>query len=638
MRGRRRWVLLGAATVALIIGTIAALVAARYYPAYSNALAGRADLRDAQALLRDARLDASATDLLAAEAKLSSADGHLRGARQVLDDPLLRLGQRLPLIGQSLQATVELTDIGIEGVQVGRAAIEMTRSYQEMRDTGTGTLPERTDMILAEMDPSMATLEERLDRIREKRDRLTGAALPPALVGAVQEMDRDLEELRELGDTYDALSAFLPDFLGFNGPRTYLLLAQNNAELLPTGGLISVYGLITVVDGRVQEKRFEDAVGYGGRWMEGGGAYIEPPAPLERYLLKDFSWNLSVSNWSPHYPTSAQEAERFFRLAGGPPVDGVIAINVHTIEELLRVTGPITVEPYGVTVTAENALEVIEENTRSAQEAETERKAFVGVLAEELLSSLMHVSADQWTPLIETLQRLRDQRHILFFTHDEKMQSLTRRLGLDGALQSPDGDYLMLVDASVNSTKLNIVLDQRVDLTVRIDGFGSAHHRAAISYRNDLPAWSQGRDALLVQRLMLGGLYGGYVRLFTPLGSQPESVTLSGREVGPEEIGTEQDKTVFGRFFALPSGQATELVIQYTTPFAVQSEDDVLEYRLYLQKQPGTGAIPVSIALVLPDGARLDSATLDGVPLQSADRIETDLEVDRELTVRYRLD
>jgi len=112
---------------------------------------------------------------------------------------------------------------------------------------------------------------------------------------------------------------------------------------MPTGGLISVYGIITIEDGRIVEKRFEDAVSFGGRWLEQTGAYIEPPAPLRHYLLKDMSWNLAVSNWSPHFPTAAQEAERFFQLAGGRPVDGVIAINVYTIQELLSVTGPITV-------------------------------------------------------------------------------------------------------------------------------------------------------------------------------------------------------------------------------------------------------------------------------------------------------
>lgn len=638
MRGHWRWAILGTVLAGLAAGALLALAAARYYPAYRSALAARDDLRGAQELLRERGLDASAADLVAAEERLDKAERGFRRARQTFGDPLLRLGWRAPLLGGSLEATVGLADIGLEGVYLGRDAVALARTFQRLRDEGTGPLTERTEEILAEMDPPMSAVEERLERLREKRDRVTGATLPLALVGAVQELDRDLEEMRELTNTYDDLSTFLPAFLGFEGPRTYLVLAQNNAELLPTGGLISVYGILTVEEGRVTERYFEDAVGYGGRWLEQSHAYIEPPAPLRRYLLRDVSWNFAVANWSPHFPTAAQDAERLFRLAGGRPVDGVIAINVDTIEELLSVTGPITVESYGVTVSAENALDVIEEHTRTAQEMERDRKAFVGVLAEELLSRLTRLPPDRWTALLEALQRLRDRRQVLLFSHDPEMQRLAYRLGIDGALKNPKGDYLMLVDASVNSTKLNIVLEQRVDLTVRIDAWGAARHQVAVSYHNNLPAWSQGRDPLLVRRLMLGGVYGGYLRLLAPWGSEIGSVTLAGQEVGPEEIGSEQGKAAFGRYFALAGGQETTLGFAYTTPAIVRSAGGLLEYRLLLQKQPGTGAVPVALRLALPEGARLRSAELDGSPVDSLAGVETDLAEDRELVVRYQLD
>jgi len=349
------------------------------------------------------------------------------------------------------------------------------------------------------------------------------------------------------------------------------------------------------------------------------------------------SWNFAVSNWSPDFPTAAQEAERFFRLAGGPAVDGVLAINVRTIAELLRVTGPVTVEPYGVTVTADNAADVIEQYTRTAQEPASDRKAFVGALAEELLGQLVDPAPDRWTPLLDALERLRDQRQLLFFSGAPKMQLLAHDLGLDGALDQSGGDYFMLVDASVNSTKLNLALEQSIDLSVRLDRDGSARHQATISYHNDLPGWSRGRDPALVQRLMLSGQYGGYVRVLAPEQSRLEHVTLAGREAGAEEIGTEHGKAFFGRFVSVPSGGKAELAFRYTTSGVVRRDGDMIEYKLHLQKQSGTEAIPVRIALSLPQGARLNSADLDGAAVESLTDIETDLAKDRELVVRYGL-
>lgn len=637
LRGSPRWLIFGVVAGVLASGVVA-LAATRYYPAYRSALAARDELREAQVLLDENRLDTSEAQLTAAEAKLDEAERDFRRLGGLVDDPLLSAARHVPLVGDSVGAAAALKEIGVDGVQVGRDAIEVTRTYQRLREQEGGSLMERTEDILAQIEQPMTDIREGLDRIHARRARVTGAELPPTLVSAIEEFDSDVQELDELHTTYEDMSAFLPEFLGFEGPKTYLVLAQNNAELMPTGGLVSVYGVITVEEGRITHKRFEDAVRFGGRWLERADAYIEPPPPLQHYLLGDTSWNLAVSNWSPHFPEAAMEAERFFQLAGGQPVDGVIGINVHTIEELLSVTGPLTVDSYNVTVSAENALDVIEEHTRSARDQAGDRKAFVGLLAEELLSRIANLPPAQWTPLLEALQRLRDERQVLLFFHDAEMQRLAERQDLDGGLETPDGDYLMLVDASVNSTKLNMVLGQAIDVRVQLDAFGVAQHDVTSSYENDLPAWAAGRDPGLVRRLMLGGVYGGYVRLLAPAGGTIERVTIKEREVGPEEVGEEHDKAVFGRFFALSSGETTAVGFSYTTPGVVRLDDAVFEYRLYLQRQSGTDAIPVRLHVELPDGAELESASLDGDAMDAPHSIATNLAQDRELVVRYTIE
>jgi hypothetical protein len=633
-RGRRRWLVLGTSLVGLALVVAAAI--ARYYPAYESALEGRDRLREAQALLDGRGLDASEADLDRADGLLDEADTEFAQAHAVLDDPVARAARRIPLVGASLVATASLVELGAEGTGVGHDAVSAGRVYRDARDRQGAALTENVDDLLDDMAPSMNAIQARVETIKTMRDELTGAPLPPPLMTAVVDMDDDLERLDELVATYDDLSIFVPEFLGFRGRRTYLLLAQNNAELMPTGGLISVYGVVTVEDGRIIDKRFEDAVSYSGRWLDRTGAYIEPPDPLRRHLLRDMSWNFAVSNWSPDFPTAAREAERFYELAGGTPVDGVIAFNVHTIEELLGVTGPVTVED--VTVSAENAIDVIEERTRSAEDETSDRKAFVGAVADELLSRLTRTPPERWTALVEALERLRDERQVLVFAHDAGTQAAAARLELDGALEEGDGDYLMVVDASVNSTKLNIALKQRIDVSVRIDRRSEASHDVTIWYKNDLPAWQQGRDPDLVRRLMLGGLYGGYVRVLAPEGSRLESVALDGREAGAEEIGVERGKAVIGRFFALASGEEAEVRFAYETRGVVCEGDGYQEYRLHIQKQPGTDAIPLSLRFTLPHGATLLNADLDGEPVDPTGVIGTDLTHDRAIVLRYELE
>jgi predicted metal-dependent hydrolase len=636
------------AFAALAVALALGLVGNRYYALYRDARAGQAALQEAQSLLRERGLDVSADELAIAESRLVEAEERLRAAWRRLDgDGLAALAGRLPWVGDQLTAARELLAMGVEAGRVGRLGIDAAGGYLEVRDRQAGPLSSRARTIIDRTRGSMTAVAEYVKVIRARQENLREGALLPPLASAVRSAREDTAEVEELVQTYQDAADFLPRFLGFDRPRTYFVLAQNNAELLPTGGLISVYGLMTLRDGRVEEMFFEDAIAFGERWQERTGHYIEPPAPLRSYLLKDWSWNLALANWSPDFPTAARQALTFFELGGGTrEVDGVLAINVATLEELLKVTGPVEVSEYGVTVDHENVLEVTEALTRSPLEPGSDRKAFVAFLAEEVLDRLMETPPSRWSALLETLERLRDSKNVLFYSEQPDLQAPATRMGLDGALRQPEGDYLMLVDASVNSTKLNIVLHQEVSLTAELDELGNARIQLEVAYRNDLPAWERGRDPVLVKRLMLGGMYGGYLRLFAASGARLLEAHQDGAPAGVDEVSAEMGHSVFGRFFAVPSGESRRLSFAYVAPAVVRPdgrpsgrvERGVHEYRLFLQKQPGTAAVPWHLRIVLPEGARVLSVELDGEARHASDiDLSMDLGRDREVVVRYRL-
>ncbi|MGB6838386.1 MAG: DUF4012 domain-containing protein [Dehalococcoidia bacterium] len=633
-----RWIWLACGAV-LAIALLSSAAALRYYPAYRQVVEAKEELQSAEALLRDRGLDASAGDLARAEARLTRARDGFRSASGFLqEDPLLRVAKWLPVLGDQTTGARELARVGVDGADIGLEGVQAARAYREVRNEGSGTLTEKALVVLERTQPHMTAVRDLLTGMVERRRHLDGLSLLTPLTSAAQELDQDIEELADLVETYEETAAFVPDFLGFHGPRTYLVLAQNNAELLPTGGLISVYGVITLRDGCIEEMEFHDAIDFGQQWQARTSDYVEPPAPLKTYLLKYWSWNLSVSNWSPHFPTAAYHAQAFFQRGGGHPVDGVIAINVTTLEELLRVTGPVRIEEYGVTVTAENALDVTEELTRTALEPGTDRKAFVAFLADELVRRLMEAQPSQWSSLVEAVQRLRDEKNLLYYSNDRQVQEMVERMELDGGLRPSPGDYLMLVEASVNSTKLNIAIDQEVRMYVQLDALGNAHSQLEVSYVNNVARWERGRDPLLVKRLMLDGMYGGYLRLLAPAGSRLLGVWDGQTEVGAEEVSREQDKQVFGRFFALPRETSKRLTFRYLSPGVVLANGSLHEYRLLIQKQPGAAAHPFTLSIALPKGAELIRAELDGEELRALEDIETDLRQNRELVVYYRLE
>jgi hypothetical protein len=60
-------------------------------------------------------------------------------------------------------------------------------------------------------------------------------------------------------------------------------------------------------------------------------------------------------------------------------------------------------------------------------------------------------------------------------------------------------------------------------------------------------------------------------------------------------------------------------------------------YRLYVQKEAGTEATPLTLKLSLPQGARVESVTLDGKKYEGGLNVSTDLRTDRLVEVTYRL-
>jgi hypothetical protein len=93
---------------------------------------------------------------------------------------------------------------------------------------------------------------------------------------------------------------------------------------------------------------------------------------------------------------------------------------------------------------------------------------------------------------------------------------------------------------------------------------------------------------------------------------------------------------VWSAFFALAPGQERELVFDYQLPVDVLAKgaDGRTQYRLRVQKQPGSEAVPLVVQVALSPGAELMSAQPHG--LGQPEGAATDLRTDREFEVLFR--
>ena len=167
---------------------------------------------------------------------------------------------------------------------------------------------------------------------------------------------------------------------------------------------------------------------------------------------------------------------------------------------------------------------------------ETGRYQFVGYLAEDVIQRALGAEPSKWASMLSALYSLRQEKNLLLWHKDPEVQRAISDLGWDGGVRLSEGDYLMVVDSSLRSTKLNLVVQPSITLDVTIDEEGNAKNVATVNYANDYSAWAERANPDLVRVATGDGrltLYGNYLRVLVPGSSALEEVSVEGLPVGP---------------------------------------------------------------------------------------------------------
>ena len=627
---RRRIILLS------VLGAVAAVAAWHYITLYRDLSGARDELVAAQESLTGVGFEANAADLEAAGRRLDKAESKIVSAdRHFKLDPLIRFASVLPRVGDQVDAAGSLIDIAGTFVDLGQAATRAgvaAVEVRENREPGGPPLTQSLVELLRDTGDEADEIFELSDLAARQRIELGDKPLWRPLANARRRIDEELPGLVDGANQLAQASEVLPAFMGFEGERRYLVVALNNGELLPGGGLVTAVGVVPVTDGTNGPIGFTDSNGWLPAAQALGVPYIQPPGPLQRYLLRDFSWNLLVSNWDPDFPTWAQQALEFYEITGGKQdVDGIVAVDLVVLEQLLTVTGPKTMDVPGrgpFTFTAGNAVLELERMTRPAYvpvEEGDDRKSIIGDLAELIIADMQQLPSEKWGDAVRVVRRLADQRHIQMLSFDPAEQSLIRDAGWDGRLLEHSGDYLHFNEASVLSTKLNLIIRPEGSLTIDVTELGDVTHELRLTYSNELSEWSRDKDADLVQKLMLGGLYGGYLRVFGPPGMTDESVEIDGKPGIIEDTGREETAEWFGTLLPVEPDATKEVAFRWrSTP----PGNPRREYSLLIQKQAGTIGMCLDLT-VRRDGEAPKTLRIDGGAIDPAGRVcvTSDVEV-----------
>lgn len=352
------------------------------------------------------------------------------------------------------------------------------------------------------------------------------------------------------------------------GEVNYLVIFQNTLELRPTGGFIGNFAELTLENGKIKDYNI-----YNTNVFDYGKPGIEAPEPYKR-MLGIQEMQLRDANWAPNFPTTAQQIVDLYKLEGGTKdIAGVIAVNASVLPEIIKITGPVSIDSMEEELNSENILLALqyELNFGFLEKgiSRDARKEPIKDLAFELDNEISKSSIFTLYLLGEMLLQQADQKQIILWSKDSNIQAKIAKLGWDGAINIDNQrDYLKVVDANLGALKTDYYMKRAIKKNVR-ECEDKICSTITITYNNTATNASP-----------LNTDYKSYTRVFLP--REAFVNTVMGVEKRPNEVDytTAYNKKVAGFEIKVPFNSSKDIVIDYTMP-------KLDKYGLDIQKQSG---------------------------------------------------
>ncbi len=500
---------------------------------------------------------------------------------------LIGLAGKTYSIGQNIEA----------GKDLSKAALSFADVYSKMSDvlSGASKNPAR-DFASANLELSNGLVLIR--KIEGNKD------LDKRLVEKIKEND----SLLNFAANFQTV---LPQIIGVSGRRTYLVLFQNNMELRPAGGFIGSYGLLSLSSGKLLSFNVHDVYDADGQ-LKG---HVEPPFAIRRYLPSQH-WYLRDSNFDLSFPKAASASAFFLKIEKDINVDGVVAIDVSFVQQILKSTGPVHIAQYNQDVNADNFLKLAQEHSeKNFFPGSTQKKDFLGAVFKSLQNKLAEKIS--YLSLVRAVEKGIESKDVLLSSADSSVQGLFTVNNWSSSLydnrivdENTVNDFLGINEANLGVNKVNYFIDRQITQNSIINGEGKISSELSITYTNKSDgSWP-------------GGEYKNYLRIVVPIGGTLASIKIDGEEqkitdaitdpliyekkgfappTGFEVGKTQQDgKQIWGLLLIVPTKSKRTIVIDYTLLSELNVKAPSSSYNLKLLKQPGVDSFPFEFTLSYP--------------------------------------
>jgi hypothetical protein len=441
--------------VALIVSLVVLLGGVTWLA--TRLLVVKTDLEASQTLVDKLQSDAAAFDLDAVSHTSAELEDHSASAAAGTRDLTWRIAEFVPFIGENLKGVRAVAE-SIDDVVVNVAvpAVDLIGALAPNPENTEGldllTPITKAESVVESAEGALARSGERLARIE------TGNVVGPVAdaVGKLSGVvDKATKTVTDVGPMVSAAGAVL----GQDAPRNYLMAFQNNAEATALGGSAASYTLINVDKGRVSIA----AQAGGSNDLKDGTAVDVQVDQSALDLYTDYLVRYpNTSTSRPDFPTAASIMQSFWARDKGTVVDGVISIDPLALAQILKATGPITLNS-GDVLSSDNAVSLLVNEIYfryGSYEDYLIVDAFFQEAASSILARITTGDFDMKT-MVSSITAGIDQGSILAWSTDPGEQSLLDGTRIQGVLPKDNGDATVIGTfyRDVSASKIDFYLE-----------------------------------------------------------------------------------------------------------------------------------------------------------------------------------
>ncbi|SEH46313.1 Protein of unknown function [Mycolicibacterium rutilum] len=533
-----------------------------------EAFTAKSNLEQARSAVTGARESLLKGDSAATARWVDRAESHANKARIATHSLPWNIAAVIPWVGSPLKTGQQIADV-VQGLatNVMQPAADIAEVLSPDRLLQDGRIDVQ---LLRESAPRLNTISRSAAELERQARAISEPAYLAVLADARTQLQEQSANVTGLLKYTDLAAQLAPSMMGAEGPRSYFMAFQTNAEARGTGGMLGGFGILRLDDG----KPTVDKLGPNTELAGSSSSLNLGPEFSSQYGFANPFTDFRNSNFSAHFPYAAEIWRSMWAELSGTEVDGVVAIDPVALSYILGAVGPV-IMPDGEEITQDNVVELTESSVYSRFPTDQgARKQYLQDIASEVVKK---TTGEVKSPrlLLDALGKAVSEGRIAVWSASTTNQALLEQTPLAHVIPDDAAPYAGIVINNLGGNKLDYYLRREIEYAA--DGCRGDTRESTVTVRlsNTAP------DAPLPEYVAsIGGLPPGLatnippgtnvtsVSLVATTGAKLKGAVANGEKI-PVFTGTDRGHPVFEVQVAIPRGQSIDvkyLLSEPTTP------------------------------------------------------------------------